>query len=98
MPYEEIPKTSDTDSVPPYEELDLDPRPPQNPISGVRTRNLTDANPTSGTNQSKSSSTPPSPKTTPSQTKNNHPKTTSTTTPTSLSSSSSQRPVEDAAP
>lgn len=37
MHYEEIPKTSDTDSVPPYEELDLDPRPPQNPISGVRT-------------------------------------------------------------
>ncbi|BCS21905.1 uncharacterized protein APUU_30130S [Aspergillus puulaauensis] len=34
MHYEEIPKTSDTESVPPYEELDLDPRPPQNPISG----------------------------------------------------------------
>lgn len=35
MQYEEIPK-NDTDSVPPYEELDMDPRPPQNPISGVQ--------------------------------------------------------------
>ncbi|OJI99709.1 hypothetical protein ASPVEDRAFT_148725 [Aspergillus versicolor CBS 583.65] len=33
MQYEQIPK-NDTDSVPPYEELDMDPRPPQNPISG----------------------------------------------------------------